>query len=630
MNPIRTSSAQRKVLLSVGFLALSAAVLSAYTTPARGYEVSIYTGTPLLFWLGFGLSLLIGTWVALHATSKRLQGIALGLGGASMLTFVSLPLIRGYFFIASADTMSHLGWVRDIATGTIDPVQLIYPGIHVLAVLIHDVSNFGLPRSLMFVTILFPLLYFCFVGLGVRMFTDDGVGTVIGVTSALLLLPINVIVVKLFAHPISQAILYTSVVFFLLFWYLTGEADRLSSNIPLTGVGALFLLALGTLVLYHPLSAAFVLLVFGTISIVQLVFRRGFDSEPVQAVRTLYVPTAFLAVCLGVWMVGVQPGLSDQAMRIFVRITGFFQGNSAAGEVVSQRQSSIRDVGATLWGLFVKLFLISTIYVLLTLGVMLGSFAGWFENQRREVTTTIKLVTAGLLVAFSWALMQFIGDISNLFFRYVGSMMVIGTIFGAVGLYHLFAEQRTLPGLQSLTGRLPRLATLGSASRTALFALFAVALVFATAFNYPSPGMYLPSGHMTEADFDGHETIFRLNDTEYELSSIGYGVPRYRNALEGTTGPGRNGDRVPVPEYNHDLVGYVTNESLGDGRYLILSDRMRTRRVVAYRGLRYNRSDFRAVESEIGVNRPFDNGAVRLYLHTDSQNDSVRSRAGAG
>lgn len=616
----RTPSSQLllKGVLSVGFVALSAAVIGAYTTPAQEFEISIYTGTPLSFWIGFVLALLIGTGTALLARSTGLRGLALGLGGGSMLAYVSLPLLRNYYFIASADTMSHLGWVRDIATGTIEPGALIYPGIHVLAVLITELSNFGLPRSLMFVTVLFPLLYFCFVGFSVRLFTGSGLGTVIGVTSAFLLLPINVIVTKLFAHPISQATLYMSLVLFMLFWYLTADGDRISERIPVTGIGALFLLTLTALVLYHPLAAAFTLLIFLTIAAVQCLFRRGFDSESLQTARPLYAPTLFLAVWLGIWMVVAHPGLSGQLMRIGARIVEFFQGGSAAGAVVAQRQSSLQGVGASLWGIFAKLFLVGLVYALLTVGFMLWSFLGRFENQCPEERNTVRLVTAGLIVVFPWALLQFVGDISSLFFRYVGLMMVVGTIFGAITIYYLVTDPRQLTGDLRLPRWFPRLRTVRSYSKTGLFVIFAVTLVFTAAFNFPSPQLYLASGHTTEADLDGHSTIFDLGDPGYELASIGYGVPRYRDAIEGRSGTDDgNWSRVPTPQYNHDLVGYVTNGSVEGGRYLILSDRMRLRRVVAYRGLRYDRSDFRAVESTRGVDRVFDNGDVRLYLYAE-------------
>jgi len=576
-------------------------------------------GTPLYFWIGFAIALLISAGIALQTAETSLRRLALTLGGASMVAFVSLPLLRGYYFFASADSMSHLGWVRDIATGTIDPSAVIYPGIHVLAVLIHEVANFTLPRSLMFVPVIFAGLYFVFVPLCVWAITDSALGSTIGALSAFLLLPINVIVVKLSAHPISQTILYTAFVFLLAFWFLLGSDSRTGQRIPIGGVGSLLLLSLTALVLYHPMAAVFLLLLFGTIAVVQFISRQLFKQASILAIRPFYIPTLFLAAWLVVWMVGVHPGLVDQATRILDRVIVFFQGGSTAGQVVGERQASIQDVGASLVTIFVKLFLISAVYAMLAGIVMLASVVGRFETDRSHGAAVIKLVTIGLAVVFPWALLQFIGNISNLFFRYVGIMMVFGTIFGSVALYRITRDGRSLIPDTGWTVPTPRPSTVTSVSRTSLFALFAILLLFTAAFNYPSTSIYQPSGHMTEAQFDGHEAVFGIADPAYELSSIGYGVSRYSDAIRGPTGTSTQGGRVPTPEYDHNLVGYLTNESLGDGRYLILSDRTRIRRVVAYRGLRYDRSDFDAVESNVGIDRVFDNGEVELYLHTDNR-----------
>ncbi|MFB6139867.1 MAG: hypothetical protein ABEJ26_05480 [Halosimplex sp.] len=614
MRRYRTSELLVKGLLCVGFVALTGAIVAAYTTPAVDYEVSLYAGTPTAFWGGFLCALLIGSAVALVVETRRLRATGLSLGGGAMVAFVSLPLLRGYHFFASADTMSHLGWVRDIATGTIDPGALIYPGIHVLAVLLGQLTNFGLPRSLMAVTGLFALLYVVFVALAVRALTGSDLGTAIGAISAFLLLPVNVVVVKLTAHPISQTILYTSFVFCLLFWFLAGDADRFGDRVPIGGLGALFSLALTALVLYHPLGATFVLILFATIAAVQLVARRRFDEGVIAGTRPLYVPTLFLAAWLGIWMFVAHPGLTGQAVRIGERVALFFRGGSAAGEVVTQRQTSIQSVGASLVSIFVKLFLVSSVYAALTGAVMASTVLGWFETDRPAGTAATKLLAAGLAVALPWTLLQFIGDISNLFFRYVGHMMVLGTIFGAVAIYYLVRDRR--PAHEREAARRADVAL--SVSRVALVAVFAAMLAFTAAYNYPSARLYQSSGHMTEAQMDGHEAVFELSDSTYELSSIGYGVDRYRDAIVGTTGTPRGGGHVPMPRYDHDLVGYVTNSSLGDGRYLLLSERARVSRIVAYRGLRYDRSDFRAVRTRVGVDRVFDNGAVRLYAHADS------------
>jgi heme A synthase len=57
-----------KLAASLGFIAVLAAIIIAWNTPAINYESSIYLSTPLITWvlllIGFGL----GVWIVLSKT----------------------------------------------------------------------------------------------------------------------------------------------------------------------------------------------------------------------------------------------------------------------------------------------------------------------------------------------------------------------------------------------------------------------------------------------------------------------------------------------------------------------------------------------------------------------------------
>jgi len=99
--------------LTLGFLALTAALVSARTNPAVGYEVSVYRATPVAVWAGLGVAFVVSLVVSLFERS-RLRWVGLALGGTAALTVFALPLIRGYYYYGANDAMTHLGWVRDL------------------------------------------------------------------------------------------------------------------------------------------------------------------------------------------------------------------------------------------------------------------------------------------------------------------------------------------------------------------------------------------------------------------------------------------------------------------------------------------------------------------------------------
>lgn len=52
-------------LVAGGFLAVAIGILVARASPATSYEPSIYTGTPTLTWIGFGIALAVAVSAAL-------------------------------------------------------------------------------------------------------------------------------------------------------------------------------------------------------------------------------------------------------------------------------------------------------------------------------------------------------------------------------------------------------------------------------------------------------------------------------------------------------------------------------------------------------------------------------------
>src|SRR6056297_449258 len=126
-----------KSALLLGYLAISVAVVVAYNDPVTGYELNIYAGTPLAFWVLVALAVLLSILIAFSATKAHVRAAGGFLGLLAMTVTVSLPIFRGYHYVGDADPLSHLGTAKVISAGEMGMTASRYPVVHTLGGALH-------------------------------------------------------------------------------------------------------------------------------------------------------------------------------------------------------------------------------------------------------------------------------------------------------------------------------------------------------------------------------------------------------------------------------------------------------------------------------------------------------------
>lgn len=582
--------------LAIGFLALAGAVFLAHRSPTTGYEASLYTGTPSSFWGTVGVALAICLFVAAFATTVFARRLAAVLGIGSGLAIGALPVLRGYYFFGYGDALTHLGWARDITAGELSPLDLFYPGLHTVSDLVHGALGIPLAQSMLLVVLSILTVFLVFVPLCVRELTDRPGGLVVGTFAALLVLPVNHVAFHYMnPHPISEAILLSPLVLYLLVRYLQGSVGP--TYLGVSAIGGLLGLALVATVLYHSMQATNLLAAFTSIAILQLVVRRY--RRDGSAGRNLLVGhTIFLAVVFVVWNLRFTVVRATVAATVR-SIVGLFAGESEAGAVVASRSSSLSGLGAGLPEIFAKLFVPSAIFAVLTAWLVLRSFRRWDD----ESLTDVRLLGAGLVGVILFTVPFVAGTVSKLVFRNLGFVMVFGTILGAVALVELLGP----------TG----IADLRVGRRSVLVVFFAVLLVVSMVVLFPSPYIYQPNGEVTDAEYQGYQQAFTYRDPTVAFAGVRTGPQRMIQAIYG-----RNDVPDDLSTFGfYRRSGYVSGANLtrlpsavSAPRYLVVTDHDRARELTAYRGLRYSRSEFDAVDGQIGVGRVLSDGTFRLYF----------------
>lgn len=110
-------------------------VLTGQSLP-NGYELSIYSNLPLLFYFALVFNIIIGSILVILSLTNK-SAAKLWIWGYFLLmlnVFIifNLPNIKGYELYGVADPITHLGTIKDILTYHTIGEDLFYPTLHIL------------------------------------------------------------------------------------------------------------------------------------------------------------------------------------------------------------------------------------------------------------------------------------------------------------------------------------------------------------------------------------------------------------------------------------------------------------------------------------------------------------------
>ncbi len=575
---------------------MAVAAVAAHEAPATGYELSVYAASPVVFWAGIGIALATALVAGLSAgVQADVRRVSMVLAGAAVTLVVGLPVVRGYHFAGPADPLTHLGWAREIAAGTLAPADLLYPGVHTLAVF--EAAVFGVPltRAIEYAVVLFVVVFLLFVPLCVGLATGSRRGPLVGLFAALLLLPLNNVGTHLTAHPSSQAVLFLPFVLFLLFAHASREFGERSLG-AVTATGGLAALAGTGLILVHPEEGLTLLAVLAAVVGVQTLARRYRPEGAVAAHRSLLPLFVVLSVVFLLW--------APRHPRVQAGIAGVLA--SAAGIVepggeIASTAGSVAGVGGSFASLFVKLFLGSLLFSVLAAGLGLYSVSGRLDDAFPDDNALNKYLTVGMVPVVAGVVLLFLSAAGDHYFRYIGFGMVLVTLLGAAALTHLLDAGVGPPAARGT------LSTVG----------VALLLVLTLATVHPSPFIFQSNDQISEAEYAGYESAFAARQPGVEFTGIRAGQGRYADAIYGPTSetaatfPGRS-DRVPT-----DLRPATFGEFFDERRYVVITERDVERELVLYDGFRYSRETFATIRNQPGVARVESTGEFRLYYYPD-------------
>lgn len=587
-----------ELFLTVGFSVMSAAVVVAYLNPATGYEPSIYRATPLVFWFGFTVAVVIAAALAFNSQRRIVRTLSIGLAGYSFLAVVLLPSIRGWHQVLGSDSLSHRGTVLDLIEGVSSTTDVLYPLLHLLSTVIHHVTGIEPGQDFHLITSSFVLLYVVFVPLTVRSLSNDRWSVPLAAFSGMFLLSINHVSGHMHFQPASQTVLLLALVFYLMVRTVLSDDNRIAALLTLSLIAA---------VLAHPQQSANLLLLFFGFAVFQSMDSIDRSEDGSIITRPLYLQTGALLIAFWVWVQTVAP---DRFGSNFARIISWLYVDTETAESVQTRTVSLEVLGGSIEEMFLKLFLASFIYCVFAGLFMAGSFTRVLNGRLEAIQRVGRIVrlsserhnnvvvywSAGFVVSSVMFFLYVFGGFSDQYFRHYAFLMVTVSIFGPLFLSQL-AKSIPWGENSALIGRTATVLVL-------VFLLITVPIVF------PSPYVYQGSDQIPEANIAGHELAFDHGDRTIPYASVRRSTARFTDAILGRQQTQIRSEG-PTPDHFADrgLRGYYDRQT-----YLTVTEANRTDEADVYNGFRWSAADFRYLQNEPGIDRVQDNGGFELYL----------------
>lgn len=252
------------------FIIIGILLIIIFQPVTDGYEISIYDAFPWYFWLliliSSMLSLLIIFFDFIKGNKINNKQCLLGILIIVFICFIllSLPYFRGYATYGREDHLSHIGIIREIIINGKIGDNNFYPNYHILISFITEITGVDIINLSTFIPRIFPFIFLIGFFVFLRVFLKK-------IDFRLSL----IFIISLFFFssqgnylaPYYQSFLLIPIILFLYFKRNTFEEDLRYT--------ILLIIILISYIMYHPLNAILLMLVF-LVSIIVYLFSKKF------------------------------------------------------------------------------------------------------------------------------------------------------------------------------------------------------------------------------------------------------------------------------------------------------------------------------------------------------------------
>jgi hypothetical protein len=174
---IYNSNKFQLLFTSISFVLISYSLLLIEKKPAMGYEISIYSYTPLIFWVALVFSLMNGVFLLLSSTSTR-NNNQFNIGFFQIIfcniLLVLLPTLKNYVLVMGrGDNADYVGYAMDVSIYGYIPNYNFYPFTSILISQISQILNASVLEVSRYIPSLFIVVYMLSIYCWAKSFKQD-------------------------------------------------------------------------------------------------------------------------------------------------------------------------------------------------------------------------------------------------------------------------------------------------------------------------------------------------------------------------------------------------------------------------------------------------------------------------
>ena len=456
------------ILTIIAFLLLTLGVVVSWNTPVTGYDISIYSSTPLIYWIAliFGIAvsfLLMISDIFSQSLPRYLQVIKWILLAFCMISLTYLLTIRGYYgYNFNGDTGTHIGHINAaLASGTL---SVIYPNLNIHTMFLHNLSGLDVIYLTKVTPPLFILLFIVGIYLLAReIFPNNGMAVLSAFAACAL--PFGAVSNYTGGIPLACYLPYTpALLFFSVFclYIVYRIVNTQSSNKAFLVLGILLFVSA---LFYHILACA-VLLLFVAVLCGWVIIKRNWYRNVVPVVTSLLTIVGTTVIAWVFWIALMQYlriPVNSLYSALFEQDTGTVYSDEMSdltGIVFGMDFVDILDVLTSKFGstglimlliacalpivyvgirkrqgfLNVVPFYIVIVPILGVAGVSLASSLSFQPGRMVMFVTIVGILLSGVLL---YSLLQYVVKGEKKLYRFVSVMMLVGILVSLflLGLY---------------------------------------------------------------------------------------------------------------------------------------------------------------------------------------------------
>jgi hypothetical protein len=597
-----------KITATVCLLALIPALIITGKSPASGYEASIYSATPYIFWGAFLLCAVCGTGITIQQVYSRehekssLWLIGFWLIALAYASLLSLWIIRGYALWGAGDPLTHLGVTQNLMASGHASIHNFYPVNHVYLAEISFLCGTPPIELYKYIPLLFGLLHLIFIyALAKSILASKGAVILVAVASTMVLYGSGISYT-----PNILSNLFLPFALFLL----------VKRAFPGTILWkALFLIAAFMFPPFHPIPSLVLLLVMLTTwfpTKILAIVKKEHPASTQGAFRFSLPISLFLFVWAITWFSSFDVwDTTMQELQILI-----VEQAASHVMVLGQQIQYAQEYQYSVLAQFFKVYGGILVYIILTLAALPLLYKKAFSGT--EPRNLLSLY--GPLAAIVFAMAVFF--LLNIVFsplRLMAYVELICTIFTGFMLYKILEKVRSAwSGNHILNKLAPVLVIL------ILIATF----VGGTLQLYPSRYVLLPNSQVTRTEIAGMDWFFHRKDPTKPITGLLEQTHRFADFLltpEEKTEQQfimlellREGEGVMPWHFAYDQYPEL-GEWYEDTAYLVIIQQDRVVYQEVYpemKDIRFPPEDFGRLEQDPSVDKLYNNGGLDIYYVT--------------